>query len=209
MTSYVDETAAQQLEAEDSEALLGPLAHSVRALIDAAVRTEADEQMIREATADLQRIADRLSARQLPGPYGVHSRALGRQRTWASPVIGVRNPIAPPLALQVDPDGRVWSDFEVGAGYEGPPGLVHGGVSALILDHVLGEAVHAAGSWGKTGTLRLRYVRPTPLGRLRAESRVERIDGRKAFAVGTIADEGGVTVEATGIFILPADSTAH
>lgn len=54
-------------------------------------------------------------------------------------MIGVRNPIAPPVDLIRAEDGSVSADFHLGAAYEGPPGHVHGGVSAMILDHVLGE----------------------------------------------------------------------
>ena len=59
---------------------------------------------------------------------------------WGNVVIGMRNPVAPPLAIERDADGGVFADFHLGAAYEGPPGHVHGGVAALILDHVLGEA---------------------------------------------------------------------
>ena len=39
--------------------------------------------------------------------------------------------------LQWDDDGTVSSTFDLGVAYEGPPGCVHGGVSALLLDHLL------------------------------------------------------------------------
>ena len=67
-----------------------------------------------------------------------------RPMPWGNPVIGLRNPIAPPLVLHRAPDGSVYSDFHLGAAFEGPPGHVHGGVSALMLDHVLGEAASDA-----------------------------------------------------------------
>jgi hypothetical protein len=41
---------------------------------------------------------------------------------------------------------------------------VHGGVSAMILDQMLGEAAGAGGKPGMTGTLTLRYRQATPLG---------------------------------------------
>ncbi|GAA1970638.1 PaaI family thioesterase [Nocardioides panacihumi] len=203
MTRYLEDTATERLEADEREGLYGPLAEAVRALVDASIRTEVDDHVIRQATADLERIAGHLRAHQLPGSYGVHSEAPGRRRTWGSPVIGVRNPIAPPLTLQHAPDGLVWSEFRVGTAYEGPPGRLHGGMAALILDHVLGEAVSASGHWGLTGTLTLRYRRGTPLGRLRTEARIDRVEGRKAYVVGSIADDEGITVEAEAIFILP------
>ena len=68
--------------------------------------------------------------------------------------------------IEHDPsaNGDVWSDFHLGAAYEGPPGLVHGGVSAMILDQILGEAAGAGGKPGMTGTLTLTYRQGTPLG---------------------------------------------
>ncbi|CAN5151184.1 PaaI family thioesterase [soil metagenome] len=206
MTRYLDGTPVERLEADEHQGLYGPLAESIRALIDASIRTEADDHVIRQATADLEGVATRLSARQLPGSYGAHSAAPGRRQTWGSPVIGVRNPIAPPLVLEHAPDGLVWSEFRVGTAYEGPAGLVHGGMAALILDHVLGEAVGASGHWGLTGTLTLRYRRGTPLGRLRTEARIDRTEGRKVFVTGNISDAEGISVEAEAIFILPRDT---
>jgi hypothetical protein len=38
---------------------------------------------------------------------------------------------------------------------------------------------------------------------LHAEATTTRVDGVKTFAVGHLADEDGVTVEAEGVFILP------
>ena len=56
---------------------------------------------------------------------------------------------------------------------------------------------------GITGTLTVRYLRPTRLGQLRAEARVDRVDGAKTYVVGHIADSDGATVEASGVFIRP------
>ena len=50
----------------------------------------------------------------------------------------------------------------------------------------------------------VRYLRGTPLGSLRAEANIERIEGVKTFAVGRISDASGVaTVQAEGVFIHP------
>jgi acyl-coenzyme A thioesterase PaaI-like protein len=80
---------------------------------------------------------------------------------------------------------------------------VHGGVSALILDQVLGEAAGAGGKPGMTGTLTLRYRRGTPLGDLRVEGWIDRVEGIKTFAKAHIIGPEGVTVEADGVMILP------
>ncbi|WP_193048167.1 PaaI family thioesterase [Mycolicibacterium baixiangningiae] len=180
-----------------------PLTASVRALIDATIRTETDAETVAAARAEIDAATARLRSRQLDGPFGVQFSSDGDQMPWGNPVVGVRNPIAPPLVIHRDADDRVSSDFHLGAAYEGPPGHVHGGVAALVLDHVLGEAASDARTPRLTGTITMRYLRTTRLGRLHAEAHISRVDGVKAFVVGHLADEDGVTVEAEGVFIQP------
>lgn len=202
MAGYVQDDAADD-EIERQKALYGPLAQAVRELIDATIRTEVDDDEIRAVTAEAQALAARLQARQMAGPYGVRFSGSGRGRPWGNSVVGLRNAMAPPLVVDRDPSGRAWSDFHLGAAYEGPPGLVHGGVSALILDQLLGEAAGAGGKPGMTGTLTLRYRRATPLGDLRGEAWIERSEGIKTWARGHLLHDGQPTVEAEGVFILP------
>lgn len=191
------------------ESVYAPLAESVRRLLDISIRTEAGATAVAAAIARIDSAANELSDELLPGPFGVHRTPDGQTIAWGNAVVGVRNPVAPPLVIHHDPDGLVWSEFVLGAAYEGPPGTVHGGVCALVLDHVLGATAHQPDKPAYTGTLTLRYRRPTALGRrLRAEARVERVDGVKIFAVGHLADEDGVTVEAEGVFIQPKDTRA-
>ena len=71
-----------------------------------------------------------------------------------------------------------------------------------MLDQVLGEAA-GAGNPGMTGTLTIRYPRPTRLGRLHADAQVDRTAGWKTHVVGSISDAEGVTVEAEAVFVVP------
>lgn len=202
MAGYVkDDITPEQLERE--RALYGPFTQAVRELVDAGIRTLVDEDEIRAAQAEIEAITARLRSRQLDGSYGVKFGSTGRGRPWGNSVVGLRNAIAPPLVTDHDDEGNVWCDFHLGAAYEGPPTLVHGGVSALILDQMLGEAAGAGGRPGMTGTLTLRYRQGTPLGDLRAESWIDRSEGIKTWAKGHIIGPNGVTVEAEGVFILP------
>ena len=53
-----------------------------------------------------------------------------------------------------------------------------------------------------TGTLTVRYRRPTPLNtELEWDAGVDRREGRKLFVSGTCTANGHVTAEAEGIFI--------
>jgi hypothetical protein len=184
----------------------GPLTDAVRELIDATIRTEADQDAIKTARTAIQAATDALRSRQRDETQVVRYAVGGRPVVWTNAVIGLRNPIAPPLIIHHDGDGtRCWSEFTLNRAYEGPPGLVHGGVCALVLDHVLGEA--ASEGLTKplfTGTITVRFVRGTPLGRLRAEAAVERTEGVKSFVSGHLSDAEGITAEAEGIFIKPA-----
>lgn len=182
-----------------------PLAQAVRDLIDATIRTQADDATAREVTAQLRQLTERLRDGYLSDAPGLRYVVDGRPLAWGNAVVGLRNPIAPPLVIQHGADGHCWSDFHLGAAYEGPPSLVHGGVSALVLDHLLGEA--ASEGLTKplyTGTITIKYLRGTPLGSLRAEAAVYRREGIKTFARGHISDATGVTVQAEGVFIMPA-----
>jgi acyl-coenzyme A thioesterase PaaI-like protein len=180
------------------------LAQSVRRLIDATIRTEVDVATLAAVQSKIDWATDQLRAALIPGSFGVQQTSDGQSTASGNVVIGTRNPVAPPLAIHDDTDGAVHTDFVLGAAYEGPPGMVHGGVCALILDHVLGATAHQPGKPAYTGTLTLRYLRGTPLGQpLRARAHVERIEGTKTFAVGHIADANGVTVQADGVFIHP------
>ena len=192
------------VELDRLEAAYGPLADAVRDLLDATIRTTVDADEVRAAQVELEALVARLRTRQLPGPAGVRFNSEARAWNWGNAVVGLRNALAPPLDLVRDPDGLMHADVVLGAAYEGPPGLVHGGVAALLLDHLMGEtASNGHSRVTLTGTLTLRYRRGTPLGPLRLEGRIDREDGRKVYVVASIADAEGVTVEADGVFIIP------
>jgi acyl-coenzyme A thioesterase PaaI-like protein len=180
-----------------------PLAQSVRELIDATIRTEVDADAVAAAKAEIDSATARLRHKQVDGSFGVRYINSGERMAWGNAVIGIRNPTAPPLVIQHDESGKSWCDFHLGAPYEGPPGHVHGGVAALILDHLLGEAASDGVNPRLTGTINFRYVRATRLGDLYAEAVTVSTDGVKTYATGHLADDEGVTVEAEGVFIQP------
>ena len=58
------------------------------------------------------------------------------------------------------------------------------------------------GQPGMTGTLTIRYRKPTPLDTdLRFEATVQRVEGRKIFAEGRLYAGDVLTAEAEGVFI--------
>lgn len=196
-------TTVSQEEIERLHALYEPLTESLRRLVDAGIRTGADEATVREATAAIDAVSEALERTPREMTTLRHADT-GRPLAWANPAVGLRNAIAPPMRVEHDADGRCWAEFDLGVAYEGPPGLVHGGICALVLDQLLGEAATEGLTRPKfTGTITLRYLRGTPLGRLRAEAYVDRIEGLKTYARGYLSDAAGTTVEADGVFIQP------
>jgi acyl-coenzyme A thioesterase PaaI-like protein len=199
--TYIGDVTSE--EVERMRAVYQPLAESVRELVDATIRTEADADEVAAIKAEIDAATARLRAKQIDGAFGVRYTTGGDRMAWGNPVIGIRNPVAPPLVIKRDEAGGAFTDFVMGAPYEGPPGHVHGGISALVLDHLLGEAASDGVTPRFTGTITMRYLRTTRLGRLHAEARIDRTEGVKTYVVGHLADEEGITVEAEGVFIKP------
>jgi acyl-coenzyme A thioesterase PaaI-like protein len=202
MSGYlVDDATLEEIETE--RATYAPIAEATRQLADLSIRTLVSPEDAALAHEHIEAAVALLGKDVDDEPYGVRHSSVGVTRAWGNAVVGIRNPVAPPLTIERHGADGVSAEFELTAPYEGPPSLVHGGVSALILDQLLGEAAAAAGKPGMTGTLTVRYRRATPLGALTGEAHVDRVEGVKTYVVGHIADAEGICVEAEGVFILP------
>ena len=201
MSDYVfEEVPADEIARQRD--LYGPLAQSVRELADAVIRTEADDDEIRIAQAEIEAVTKRLRERQLAGSYGVRFNAAGQGRAWGNAVVGLRNPW----------HRRWWSSTTTA--------VARGRTSA---------SARRTRVPGPRPRWRLR-ADPRPAARrggqrrweagddrdpddalpprdragdLHAEARIDRVEGYKTYTVGTISDAEGVTVEAEGVFILP------
>ena len=193
-----DERAARRIA-------VGELGDALRELVDATVRTEVPEAELEAAAAVARELAARLraSGRGLHEIARVDDPETGER--WYSPVYGPGSPVAPPLVVSDTPDGRASGRVTVGKPYEGPPGLVHGGVVATLLDHVLARALRAAGRGGLTATLTVRYRRPVHLGvPLLLTAEMGETDGRRSAAHARLVAEDSpevVLAEAEGQFV--------
>jgi acyl-coenzyme A thioesterase PaaI-like protein len=120
-----------------------------------------------------------------------------------SGISGRSNPLAPPVQWTVTDDvTRGWAVYS--PAYEGPAGPVHGGFVAAAFDDLMGAAQLASGQAGYTGTLTVRMLRPTPLGRrIDYEAGVDRVEGRKIWVWATSACDGVRLAEASIVFIAP------
>lgn len=187
------------------QAVYGGLTSALRRLGEASLRTTVGHDVVTDVQRQVEELTARLEAEMIPANFGVVVTNSGHVRGYGNAVVGLRNPIAPPLTIVQDRvKGGASSEFFLNALYEGPPGKVHGGVLALVLDQIFGEAAAAGGTPGMTGTLTLRYRKPTALGAMSAEAWVDSSAGIKTIVKGWLKDaEGEVTVEAEGLFILP------
>jgi uncharacterized protein (TIGR00369 family) len=184
---------------------VGELGTALRELVDAAVRTEVPVEDLAAAAHTARALAARLRAqtRGLHDIATVDDPEIGER--WYSPVYGPGNPVAPPMEAASTPDGRATGRVTLGKPHEGPPGLVHGGVVATLLDHVLARAVRAAGRGGLTATLTVTYRRPVQLGvPLLATAETGATDGRRTTATARLVaeDDPGTTLAgAEGLFV--------
>lgn len=188
------------------DALYVSLTKSVRRLVDYTIRSRVDAHTVESVHAKVDAASSELGRKLMPGSYGIQHPITGRTTVSGNAVIGSRNALAPPLVVNHEKDGTVWAETTLGAAYEGPSGQVHGGICALLLDHVLGATAHKTGLPAVTGTLTIRYEKGTALGPLRIDARLDRIDRMKTFAIGTITTADGITVRAEGVFITPQPS---
>ncbi|MFO0687742.1 MAG: PaaI family thioesterase [Myxococcota bacterium] len=119
-----------------------------------------------------------------------------------SPVMGRLNPASIGLEIQQQGSEKVFAELVLGEVFEGAGGLVHGGVIAAIYDEILASSNMLTKSGGPTGTLTVRYRKPTPLyTTLRFEAWVERVAERKVLTRGHCLVGDVVVSEAEAVFV--------
>jgi len=119
-------------------------------------------------------------------------------------VCGRENPISLRLQFYVDMDGDILADITFSEDYQGYPGIVHGGVSAAVLDEICGRAFSDNGDlFMLTSELTVRYRKPVPVNTpLIAKGYKVNRKGRVAFARGELLDQAGnILVEARGTYV--------
>jgi acyl-coenzyme A thioesterase PaaI-like protein len=182
------------------------LADAIRFLIERMVATEAPPEVFAGVADDLRAVARRFEPFDKVPLYSGYAEAANAGDPAGpfdhSPLLGVANPLSPPLRLQVEDDRSVVGTATFGSAYEGPPGCVHGGMVAAAFDELLGFAQIIGGNPGMTGRLIVHYRSPTPLHtELRLAGSIDRIEGRKTFCTGTIHAGDRLCAEAEGLFV--------
>lgn len=201
--------SAPDLSARPEPTPVDDLAAALRRVTDLVVGRVVPDHELRAAARRVSALADHLAAVAEPGkaPRAAPDRSRPPQEYFStSPVVGFANPLSPPVQVWAVPGDNGVPEMRgrvvFGYAYEGPPTCVHGGVIAELLDELLGVTNILTGHAGMTGTLAIRYRRPTPLlTPLDLEARLDKVHGRKTFMRGAILHNGTVTAEAQGLFV--------
>jgi acyl-coenzyme A thioesterase PaaI-like protein len=182
------------------------LASAMRLVIERLVPSNAPAEELRAAADALEPYAERLSRHpRLKRAIG-HAESAPAGDVGAffdqSPMIGLANPLAPPITVAKSGDRSAVASATFGSAYEGPPGSVHGGFVAAAFDEVLGFVQSLGGNPGFTGTLTVRYRSPTPLHtELRFDGEIVRVEGRKTFCQAQVHAGSRLCAEAEAVFI--------
>ena len=146
------------------------LAAATRALNEKLVSTDICPKLAAALTEKIEGLTAELSqAQQVDGL--VDMAKLGERGTIDDvmgelvSVGGRSHPCSPELLWQ-EASNRITGTVRFNQTFEGPPGHVHGGWVAGVLDHVMGMTHVRTGHPGMTGGLSITYLKPTPLNQV-------------------------------------------
>ena len=124
---------------------------------------------------------------------------------------GMENPIGLKLKFYQTADDEVTADYIAPEEYQGYPGLLHGGITATILDEAVGRAFMgmdpADSNFMYTAELTIRYKKKVPIGQpLKIVGKqVKRMRWTGESKGYIYAEDGTLLAEATAILVdLPA-----
>ena len=208
----IDQTTTQQPGSGDAGTdgedwnLRQRVADSVRRLMEVLVTSSPGKDQLEELATMVDEYTERFAvSRRAYGRDGFPGglSGIGNIIHEFNALSGRGNPAAPPVDIVLE-GNEAHGKVRMGWQYEGPPGCVHGGLVAALLDECLGIAQVPAGRPGMTGTLEVRYLSPTPVdAELDLRARVDRVEGRKTLVSGEIRAGETVTATCKGTFIQP------
>jgi uncharacterized protein (TIGR00369 family) len=116
---------------------------------------------------------------------------------------GMANPAGLRLEFSKSAEGKVVCQAVVSGNYEGPPGYLHGGIIATLLDEAMSKANRSQGVTAMTRQMQVEYLRPVPSGAaICIEGQVTKSEGRKHWTEAHIQSaDGTVLAKASGFFI--------
>jgi len=175
---------------------IAPLLRRVAGLVQSLEDEDpAVAQLIDELRAAERSLAARAPADVAPR-LGVDAHDDQRVYLDHARDIGAFNPCFPEYEIVVD-GNRASGTVTFPLTFEGPPGIVHGGVLATFFDCVIQHHNCDVGVAGKTASLLVEYRRPTPLG-VRLEFEIARVtDGRRITSTARLRAAGETVCIAT------------
>jgi acyl-coenzyme A thioesterase PaaI-like protein len=184
------------------------LAQELRTMIESLVTCTADAKalssmadVIKAQTAILQATPQMYGRSAYSDDNPEKYKTLATVGYELNPLDGESNPIAAPMKVWIE-DDVAHGTAHLGWAYEGPPNSIHGGFVAAIFDQFLGIAQKITGQPGVTGTLSVRYIKPTPLCTdIKLVGRVQSVEGRKNILVGEMWAGDVLTATCEGLFI--------
>jgi len=182
------------------------LAAAARALNEKLISSDIPADTALQMAAELEKITAALAA--LPQVSGLVDMGRRGDRGTVDNVMGElvamagrSHPCAPQLSWQEESNG-INGTVVFGQAFEGPPGHVHGGWVAGIMDHIMGMTHVRTGNPGMTGWLSVKYRRPTPLNTpitIRAVARA--LDERRTEVTAEMGYADTTTATAEAIFV--------
>ncbi len=121
-------------------------------------------------------------------------------------VCGVQNPIGLKAKFYSSSSDEAIAIFAPDEMLQSYPGVLHGGISATILDETIGRAImnkYGQNSFGVTMELNIKYRKPVPTGvELKVVGRIDKDKGRVFEGTGELyLPDGSVAVSAIGKYL--------
>ena len=182
------------------------LASATRALNEKLVSTDIDPELAAALTEKIEDLTEELSqAQQVSGLVDMARRG---QRGTIDDVMGElvsvggrSHPCSPELRWQEAPN-QIMGTVRFSQAFEGPPGHVHGGWVAGVLDHLMGMTHVRTGYPGMTGGLSVRYLKPTPLNEaIEVSAQATELDDKRTEVKAEMRFGQTTTATAEAIFV--------
>ena len=182
------------------------LASATRGLNEKLISTDIDPDLAAALTEKIEGLVAQLSqAQQVDGLVDMSKRG---ERGTIDDVMGElvsvggrSHPCSPELLWQ-EASNRITGTVRFNQAFEGPPGHVHGGWVAGVLDHIMGMTHVRTGHPGMTGGLSVRYLKPTPLNQLiEISAEATEVDEKRTEVKGTMRCGETTTATAEAIFV--------
>ena len=182
------------------------LAAAARALNEKLVSSDINPELAAALTQKIDALTAELSqAQQVDGLIDMAKRG---ERGTIDDVMGElvsvggrSHPCSPELHWQ-EASNRITGTVTFSQAFEGPPGHVHGGWVAGVLDHLMGMTHVRTGYPGMTGGLSVRYLKPTPLNQvIEVSAEATELDAKRTEVKAAMRFGDTTTATAEAIFV--------